>query len=84
MPNRDGARRSGGRTDVGEMGDIEPEGSPEDRVAPRTNLLLAATAEVGGRSLPVRIRNLSETGALIEGAGLPDAGMSLVLARGGR
>ncbi|HEU0100068.1 MAG TPA: PilZ domain-containing protein [Allosphingosinicella sp.] len=64
------------------MGEIEPEGSVEDRAAPRTNLLLAATAEVDGRTLPVRIRNLSETGALIEGAGLPDAGMPLVVMRG--
>jgi len=64
------------------MGEIEPEGSVEDRVAPRTNLLLAATAEVDGRSLPVRIRNLSETGAMVEGAGLPEAGMPLVLMRG--
>ncbi|HEU0134296.1 MAG TPA: PilZ domain-containing protein [Allosphingosinicella sp.] len=64
------------------MGQIEPEGSAEDRVAPRTNLLLAATAEVGGRTLPIRIRNLSETGAMIEGAGLPEAGMKLVLVRG--
>jgi hypothetical protein len=61
---------------------IEPEGSAEDRAAPRTNLLLAATAEVGGRSLQVRIRNLSETGAMLEGAGLPEAGMPLVLMRG--
>jgi hypothetical protein len=64
------------------MGEIEPQGSAEDRAAPRTNLLLAATAEVGGRSLPVRIRNLSETGAMVEGAGLPEAGMPLVLMRG--
>lgn len=61
---------------------MEPEGSAEDRAAPRTNLLLAATAEVDGRSLAVRIRNLSETGAMIEGAGLPDAGVALVLLRG--
>jgi hypothetical protein len=67
---------------VGEIGDIQPEGSPEDRIAPRTNLLLAATAEVGGRSLPIRIRNLSDTGALIEGAGLPEAGTTVVLTRG--
>ena len=67
---------------MGETGETQPEGNPEDRAAPRTNLLLAATAEVGGRSLPVRIRNLSETGALIEGAGLPDAGLPLILARG--
>lgn len=64
------------------MGEIEPEGSVEDRVAPRTNLLLAATAEVEGRALPVRIRNLSETGAMIDGAGLPEAGMPLILKRG--
>ena len=67
---------------MGEMGEIEPEGSASDRVAPRTNLLLAATAEVDGRSLPVRIRNLSETGAMVEGAGLPEAGMPLILTRG--
>ncbi|MEA3064400.1 MAG: hypothetical protein QOJ27_839 [Sphingomonadales bacterium] len=67
---------------MGEMGKTEAEKGPEDRASPRTNLLLAATAEVGGRSMPVRIRNLSETGALLEGAGLPDAGMKLVLARG--
>lgn len=67
---------------MGEMGEIKPEGSAEDRVAPRTNLLLAATAEVGGRSLPVRIRNLSDTGAMLEGAGLPEAGMPIVLVRG--
>jgi hypothetical protein len=67
---------------VGEMGDIQPEGSAEDRASPRTNLLLAATVETGGRTVPVRIRNLSETGALVEGAGLPDAGMPLVILRG--
>lgn len=67
---------------MGEMGGIEPEGSIEDRAAPRTNLLLAATAEVGGRSLPVRIRNLSESGAMVEGAGLPEAGLPLILMRG--
>ncbi|HYE26737.1 MAG TPA: PilZ domain-containing protein [Allosphingosinicella sp.] len=67
---------------MGEMEAKQPEKGPEDRASPRTNLLLAATVEAGGRILPVRIRNLSETGAMIEGAGLPDAGMKLVLARG--
>jgi hypothetical protein len=61
---------------------IQPEGSAGDRASPRTNLLLAATVETGGRTLSVRIRNLSETGALVEGAGLPDAGMPLVIMRG--
>lgn len=67
---------------MAEMSEIKAEGSAEDRASPRTNLLLAATVEVGGRILPVRIRNLSETGAMLEGAGLPDAGMKLVVARG--
>lgn len=67
---------------MGVTGGMEAEGSAEDRAAPRTNLLLAATAEIGGRSLPVRIRNLSETGAMVEGAGLPEAGMPMVLMRG--
>ena len=64
------------------MGEIEAGGTVEDRASPRTNLLLAATAEVNGREVAVRIRNLSETGALLEGGGLPDAGMKLVLKRG--
>jgi hypothetical protein len=67
---------------MGEMGEIKAEKGAEDRASPRTNLLLSATAEVAGRSLPVRIRNLSETGAMIEGAGLPEAGMTLTLMRG--
>lgn len=64
------------------MGEIEPQAGPADRMAPRTNLLLAATAEVGGRSVPVRIRNLSETGAMVDGDGLPEAGAKLILMRG--
>lgn len=67
---------------MGEMADKAAQGSAEDRASPRTNLLLAATVEVAGRAIPVRIRNLSETGALVEGAGLPDAGMLLILKRG--
>ena len=67
---------------MSEMGEIKPEKGVEDRASPRTNLLLSATVEVGGRDVPVRIRNLSETGALLEGAGLPDAGLPLILKRG--
>jgi hypothetical protein len=52
------------------------------RVAPRTFLMLAATARYGGTVLNVRIRNVSETGALIEGDGLPQEGESIRLSRG--
>ncbi len=48
---------------------------------PRKNLLLAATIEAGALSAPVRIRNLSETGALIDGAALPEVGTELTLRR---
>lgn len=49
--------------------------------SPRKNLLLAATIEAGALSAPVRIRNLSETGALIDGAALPEVGAELTLRR---
>jgi hypothetical protein len=52
------------------------------RVAPRTYLMLAATVRHGGGFLPVRIRNVSETGALIEGDNLPGVGETIQLSRG--
>lgn len=47
----------------------------------RTNLLLSGTIEALDIKAPVRIRNLSETGALLEGAALPAIGHHLVLQR---
>jgi hypothetical protein len=49
--------------------------------APRKNLFLAASIRSGALSTPVRIRNLSETGALIEASALPDVGGQLRLKR---
>lgn len=49
--------------------------------AERKNLFLAASVEAGDLRVPVRIRNLSETGAMIDGAALPEAGTALVLRR---
>jgi hypothetical protein len=49
--------------------------------APRTNLLLAATIEAGQLQAAVRIRNLSESGALLEGAAFPNIGAKLTLRR---
>jgi hypothetical protein len=48
---------------------------------PRKNLMLAASIESAGTRAPVRIRNLSETGAMLDGTVLPDAGAALVLLR---
>jgi len=66
---------------MSEMGEIRAGSSAEHRAARRTNLMLAAEIEQDGRYTPVRIRNLSETGALIEGSFLPDKGTILTLHR---
>lgn len=49
--------------------------------SPRKNLLLAATIEADGLKVPVRIRNLSEGGAMVDGSALPRPGTRLVLRR---
>jgi hypothetical protein len=48
---------------------------------PRKNLMLTATIAAAEVSAPVRIRNLSEGGAMIDGAALPEPGSTLVLTR---
>lgn len=50
--------------------------------APRKNLFLAGAIESGQLRAQVRIRNMSENGAMLEGAALPAAGSSLILKRG--
>lgn len=58
---------------------------PEEPVharAPRKNLMLAASIESETLSAPVRVRNLSESGAMIDGAALPAVGAHLILRRG--
>lgn len=66
---------------MSQMGEIGAGSGAEHRAARRTNLMLAAEIELNGRWTPIRIRNLSETGALIEGGALPDKGSTLVLHR---
>ncbi len=45
-------------------------------------MFLVATLYFGGASSPVRVRNMSTIGALIEGASLPGAGAAVILRRG--
>jgi len=45
-------------------------------------MFLVATLYFNGASSPVRVRNMSATGALIEGASLPEAGATAILRRG--
>lgn len=56
------------------------EGTQQPR-ATRKNLMLTASIESAGTRAPVRIRNLSETGAMLDGAALPAPGASLLLIR---
>jgi|GEM_PF-631600 len=68
----------------GQGGAIEAAGDPfaSSRVrAPRKNLLLTATIRSGGVAAPVRIRNLSEKGAMVDGQALPEPGAALILQR---
>ena len=53
-----------------------------DRRDERTHLFLVATLYSGAASAPVRVRNLSPSGALVEALGLPPAGSAVVLRRG--
>ena len=57
--------------------------APADAVPrpPRKNVMLAASISAGTVSAPVRIRNLSELGAMIDGAALPHPGVTLTLSR---
>ena len=48
----------------------------------RSNVFLSATLLAAGVTLPVRIRNISPTGVLLDGAGLPPQGSVIHLRRG--
>lgn len=53
----------------------------QNRRSRRSPVLLAATVEIAGRPVPVKLRNLSEEGALIEGEQLPLEGSSTYFER---
>lgn len=57
-------------------------GRKDPRADIRSNVFLAATLLAAGVTLPVRIRNISPTGALLDGAGLPPEGSVIHLRRG--
>lgn len=59
------------------------ESSPvQNRRQRRANVLLTAVVEMSGRSLDVKLRNLSAEGALIEGPGLPIEGTEIRFRKG--
>ena len=53
------------------------------RAAARSSIYLAAALYCDGASSSVRIRNISATGALVEGAAIPGSGALVQLVRGG-
>lgn len=61
---------------------MNAESSVQNRRSRRANLFMAATLEVGAHSLPVRLRNLSREGALVEGDRLPIEGSVLIFVKG--
>lgn len=63
------------------------EGSPthrqlDARIAPRTNMFIAATMCWDQHRNPVKVRNMSITGALVESPVVPTTGTSVLIVRG--
>jgi hypothetical protein len=54
----------------------------EGRTSPRTSLFAAAVLDSGATRFPVRIRNISPAGALVQGNALPLVGSFVELVRG--
>jgi hypothetical protein len=54
----------------------------ENRSEGRSNVFITATLDCGAGLLPVRIRNISPKGALIDGSSLPAVGTRVRLQRG--
>jgi hypothetical protein len=57
-------------------------GGKDSRADIRSNVFLSATLLAAGVTLPVRIRNISPTGALLDGGALPPEGSVIHLRRG--
>ncbi|MGN6848026.1 MAG: hypothetical protein ACTHJK_00895 [Sphingomicrobium sp.] len=56
---------------------------PDTRGASRASLYLAAALYRDGKPSPVKIRNISAIGALVEGSVIPESGALVQLVRGG-
>lgn len=66
---------------AGNLASVDSLDQAEARRAPRRKLFLAALIESEAVTGPARIRDLSETGALLEGASFPPVGAVLELKR---
>lgn len=61
---------------------MEDDQPPQNRKSQRANVLMQASLELSGTSIPVKLRNLSSDGALIESDRLPVEGAAVVFKRG--
>lgn len=61
---------------------MDESGITQNRRSRRSQLLMAATLEMSGRTLTVKLRNLSAEGARIEGDDLPIEGTELMFRKG--
>ena len=61
---------------------MDQSSSPQNRKSRRSHVLMSASLELSGMSLPVKLRNLSVDGALIEADRLPVEGSSLLFRKG--
>lgn len=61
---------------------MDQSNNPQNRKSRRSNVLMTASLELSGTSLPVKLRNLSADGALVEGDKLPVEGASILFRKG--
>ncbi|HVF36951.1 MAG TPA: PilZ domain-containing protein [Sphingomicrobium sp.] len=61
---------------------MDQSSNPQNRQSRRSNVLMSACLELSGTSLPVKLRNLSADGALVEADKLPIEGTSVVFKKG--
>lgn len=61
---------------------MDESNAPKSRQNRRAHVLMTATLELSGVALPVKLRNLSVDGALVEGDKLPVEGSSIIFRRG--
>ena len=61
---------------------MDQSSASQNRKNRRSNVLMSASLELSGSALPVKLRNLSAEGALVEGDKLPVEGSSILFRKG--
>lgn len=61
---------------------MDQSSASQNRKNRRSNVLMSASLELSGTSLPVKLRNLSAEGSLVEGDKLPVEGASILFRKG--